>query len=130
MRFILWALGTALVLYLVGYLILRHMEVDGEGITIAQAVRVSVVRRDIERIARAEQSYMATNDDCLSLRDLADEPDYSDDVLPGRFGYTYSIRCQDDDFDVIASHLPVPEDSHLRFPTFVVHSDLLVHRLR
>jgi|SRR5882724_781475 len=130
MRFVLWALGAAIVLWTAGYLVLRYMNVDGEGVTIAQAVRLSIVRRDIERIARAEHSYMATNDDCLSVHDLADEPDYSDDILTGRFGYTYSISCDDSDFDVIASHPPTEPDSHLRFPTYVVHSDLLVRRMK
>jgi hypothetical protein len=73
---------------------------------------------------------MAANNGCVSLRDLADEPEYSDDILTGRFGYTYSISCKDNDFDVVASHPPVLEDSHLRFPTYVVHSDLLIQRLK
>ncbi|HXL21283.1 MAG TPA: hypothetical protein VOA78_02360 [Candidatus Dormibacteraeota bacterium] len=129
MRFLRWAIGTALVLYLAGYLILRSMSVDGERIPIAQAIRLSIVRRDVERIARAEHAYMATNDDCLSLRDLADEPD-SDNILSGRFGYTYSISCDDAEFSVTATHPPAPEDSHLRFPNYVAHPDLLIQEIK
>jgi hypothetical protein len=130
MRSALWTLGVAIALWAAGYAILRYMNVDGEGVTIAQAVRLSIVRRDLERIARAEHSHMATNDECLSLRDLADEPEYSDDILPGRFGYTYSIRCDDPNFDVIASHPPTEPDSHLRFPTYIVRADLLVRGMQ
>jgi hypothetical protein len=129
MRFVLGAVGTALFLYLVGYVILRTMSVDGERIPIAQAIRLSVVRRDVERIARAEHAYMVANDDCLSLRDLADEPD-SYNILSGRFGYTYSISCEDLEFSVTATHPAAPRDSHLRFPNYVAHSDLLIHEFK
>jgi hypothetical protein len=129
MRFVLGAVGFVLLLYLVGYVILRTMSVDGERIPIAQAIRLSIVRRDVERIARAEHAYMVSNDDCLSLRDLADEPD-SDNILSGRFGYTYSISCDDLEFSVTATHPPAPQDSHLRFPNYVAHSDLLIHEFR
>jgi hypothetical protein len=128
MRSFFYFLAAAAVLCLGVFKYLKVMSVDGQGITIAQSLRLAGVRRSLLHIAETEHTHITTKSECLSLDELSSaEP--SENLYSERNGYVYSIECSASDFNVFARHAPPPPDSHLRFPDYLVDQTMKVREL-
>jgi hypothetical protein len=127
MRCALYFVAASALLYFGGYAVVKKMSVDGEGVTVAQSIRLASVRKDLIHIAEVEHKHIAMNGACLSIADLISD-ESEEDLISSRHGYTYSIDCSEPDFTVNASHSPAPVGSHLRFPRYTVDQDIKLHQ--
>jgi hypothetical protein len=123
MRTVLYFVAAAALLCFGGYAVVKKMSVDGEGVTIAQSIRLASVRKDLMHIAEVEHKHIAMKGACLSVEELISD-ESEEDLIPGRNGYTYSIECSNPDFTVNGSYAAAPAGSHLRFPNYSVDQDI------
>jgi len=128
MRAILILLVLAGVLFAVYYFYLAKMPSTDTGTAPTQAISLTSVRTKLLQIAQAERGYIVLNGRCASLEELIS----SNNVMaPGteRDGYSYSVECSNDTFDVKAQHAPASEGSPIRYPNFVIDSTMQIQEL-
>jgi hypothetical protein len=123
MRYTLYAVIAGVILFFAVYKYSDEMPVDKRGTTLAEAYTQDRVRMDLTGIASAENENITVHSVCLSLEDLITSQGL-EKARTERDGYTYSIRCNEQEFVVVAtppleragakSHNPViTVDKHL-----------------
>jgi len=102
----------------------KKMPITDSGTAPTQAISLTGVRMDLNQIAQAERTYLATNAKCASLDELSSSGTINF-ARTERDGYTYEVRCGDgSEFSVIAHHAPAPADSPIRYPILAVDQKL------
>jgi hypothetical protein len=103
---------------------LKKMPVTDSGTAPTQAISLTGVRMDLNQIAQAERTYVATNAKCASLEELSSSGTINF-ARTERDGYTYEVRCGDGtEFAVIAHHPPAPPDSPIRYPIMAIDQNM------
>lgn len=103
---------------------LKKMPVTDSGTAPTQAISLTGVRMDLNQIAQAERTYVATNAKCASLEELSSSGTINF-ARSERDGYTYEVRCGDGtEFAVIAHHAPAPPDSPIRYPIMAIDQNM------
>src|SRR5260370_1949825 len=109
---------------------LKRMPTTDTGTAPTQAISLTGVRMDLNSIAQAERTYIASNGHCASLDELSSSGTVNS-ARTGRDGYSYEVRCGDgNEFAVITHHPPPPPDSPIPYPTFAPPQHLQTHELQ
>ena len=104
----------------------KKMPIADSGTAPTQAISLTGVRMDLNQIAQAERTYVASNGHCVNLDELS-ASGLMNLAKTERDGYTYEIRCgSGNEFSVVARHAPAPRDSPIRYPILSVDQNLQV----
>jgi len=124
MRYTLYTVIAVAILFFAVDKYSDEVPVDKRGTTLAEAYTQDRVRMDLTSIASAENENITVHSVCLSLGDLITSQGL-EKARTERDGYMYSIRCDEQEFVVVAtpsleragakSHNPViTVDKHLK----------------
>jgi hypothetical protein len=117
------AIGVAAGVY---FYSLKRMPATDAGTAPTQAISLTGVRMDLNQIAQAERTYIASNGHCVALDELSSSGTVNF-ARTERQGYTYEIRCgEGSEFAVIAHHAPAPPDSPIRYPILAIDQNMQV----
>jgi hypothetical protein len=109
---------------------LKKMPTADAGTAPTQAISLTGVRMDLNSIAQAERSYIASNGKCASLDELSSSGAVNI-ASAGRDGYTYQVRCGDgNEFAVTARHASASTDRGVRYPTLAVDQNMQVGEIQ
>ena len=109
---------------------LKKMPTTDAGTATTQAISLTGVRMDLNSIAQAERTYIASNGHCASLDELASSGTVNL-ARTGRDGYTYEIRCGDgSEFGVIARHASASTDPGVRYPILAVDQNMQIGEIQ
>lgn len=106
----------------------QKMPVTDQGTAPTQAISLTGVRMDLLKIAQAERGFLALNSRCASLEELVSSNSLSM-ARPERDGYSYTLDCSGEDFNVTARHAPAAEGSPIRYPTLAIDQSMEVHEV-
>jgi hypothetical protein len=98
------------------------------GTTPTQAVSLVAVRGKLIQIAQGERGYIALNGNCASLDELVSSNTVSVSSTD-LSGYSYSVECIGDSFDVKAEHVAAPAGSSVRYPSFVIDGAMQIQEI-
>src|SRR5277367_3316165 len=101
MRPYVYFFAAVAVLFFVGHKYSDEVSVDKHGTTIAQAITQDRVRADLSALASAENENITVHSVCLSLGDLITSQNL-EKARTERDGYSYAIRCNEQEFVVVA----------------------------
>jgi hypothetical protein len=105
---------------------MKKMPTTDAGTAPTQAISLTGVRMDLVEIAKAERTYVASNDHCASLHELTSSGNMNL-ARTERDGYSYEVKCGDGaDFSVVAHHAPAPPDSPIRYPILAIDQNMQV----
>ena len=105
---------------------LKRMPTSDAGTAPTQAISLTGVRMDLNQIAQAERTYVASNGHCVALDELSSSGTVNF-ARSERQGYTYEIRCgEGSEFAVTAHHAPAPADSPIRYPILAIDQNMQV----
>jgi hypothetical protein len=105
---------------------IKKMPTTDAGTAPTQAISLTGVRMDLNQIAQAERTYVATNAKCVPVDELSSSGTINF-ARTERDGYTYEVRCGDgNEFAVIAHHAPAPPDSPIRYPVLAIDQNMQV----
>lgn len=109
---------------------LKRMPSTDAGTAPTQAISLTGVRMDLNSIAQAERSYIASNGKCASLEELSSSGTMNISSS-GRDGYIYEVRCGDgNEFAVTARHPGASIDSGVRYPILAVDQNMQVGEIQ
>jgi hypothetical protein len=110
------------------HLYFSKMPSTDAGTAPTQAISLTAVRGNLLQIAQGERGYMALNGRCVDLGELtsSNTVTLSNSI---RSGYTYSVECSGDSFEVKAQHVAAPAGSSTRYPGFVIDSSMQIHEV-
>jgi hypothetical protein len=109
---------------------LKRMPSTDVGTAPTQAINLTGVRMDLNTIAQAERSYIASNGKCASLDELSSSGTMNI-ASTGRGGYTYEVRCGDgNEFAVTARHAAASTDPGVRYPILAVDQNMQVGEIQ
>jgi hypothetical protein len=126
---------SLLILLIVGALLfgayhfyLSKLPATDGGTAPTQAISLTAVRSNLLQIAQGERAYMAFNGRCVGLDELISSSTVKTPNTD-RSGYTYSIECSDNNFDVKAQHASATAGSSLRYPNLVIDSNMQIQEV-
>ena len=128
MRLLLVLLIVAALLFGIYHFYLAKMPSTDAGTAPTQAISLSAVRSKLLQIAQGERGYIALNGRCVDLEELISSNTVALSTTD-RSGYTYSVECSGDAFDVKALHAPAPAGSPIRYPNFVIDATMQIQEL-
>ena len=109
---------------------LKKMPTTDAGTAPTQAISLTGVRMDLNSIAQAERSYIASNGHCASLDELSSSGTMNI-ASSGRDGYTYEVRCGDgNEFAVTARHSSPSTAPGVRYPILAVDQNMQVGEIQ
>lgn len=113
------------------YLFYSHqMPATDAGTAPTQAISLTGVRMDLNSIAQAERTYIASNGHCASLDELSSSGT-ANFARTGRDGYTYEVRCGDgNEFAVTAHHASPFTDPGVRYPILAVDQNMQIGEIQ
>jgi hypothetical protein len=125
MRYYLYAAVVGAVLFFAAYKDSTEIPVEKHGLTLMQSFVVERVRGDLTEIASAENENITVHSVCLDLDDLVTSKTY-DRLRTERGGYSYAIRCNQQEFVVSATPPPEPFGAKYHKPVITVDEHLEV----
>lgn len=123
MRYYLYAIIAGAIFLCAAYKYSTEAPIDKHGMTLMQSLVLDRVRADLTGIASAENENITVHSVCLDLGDLMTSKDY-DGGRTERGGYTYSIRCEGQEFVVWAIPPPQPSGAKFHYPVITVNEHL------
>lgn len=128
MRPLAGVLLAAALLFAVYKYYMKELPATDKGTAPTQAISLVGVRAQLLEVAEAERAYVALNGKCGSLDELVSASSFPLS-RPGGEGYSYTIECSGEDFNVTARHAPAPADSPIRYPTLAIDHTMEVHEV-
>ena len=108
----------------------KKMPTTDSGTAPTQAISLTGVRMDLNQIAQAERTYIASNNHCVNLDELSSSG-LMNLAKTERDGYTFEIQCgTGNEFSVVARHAPAPPDSPIRYPILSIDQNMQVHEVQ
>jgi hypothetical protein len=108
----------------------KRMPTTDSGTAPTQAISLTGVRMDLNQIAQAERTYVASNGHCVSLDELSSSG-LMNLAKTERDGYSYEIRCgSGNEFSVVARHPSAPPDSPIRYPILSINQNMQVSEVQ
>jgi hypothetical protein len=129
MRYYLYAAVVGAILFLAIQKFSREVAIDKYGTTVAQEITIERVRADLVEIASAEKENITIHMRCLDLDDLIESRALLKE-LRQRQGFTYDIRCEDQDFVVTATPPREAYRAKVHNPVITVNQELEVREQR
>ena len=129
MRYYLYAIAVGAILFLVILKFSKDAAIDKYGTTLAQEYTIERVRADLLEIASAEKENVIVHMNCIDLDDLIESKTLLKD-LRQRQGFTYDIRCEEQDFVVTATPPREAHGAKIHNPVITVNQELEVHEQR
>lgn len=109
---------------------LKRMPTTDAGTAPTQSISLTGVRMDLNSIAQAERTYIASNGHCASLDELSASGTVNF-ARTGRDGYTYEVRCGDgNEFAVTAHHASASTDPGVRYPILAVDQNMQIGEIQ
>ena len=108
----------------------KRMPTTDSATSPTQAISLTGVRMDLNQIAQAERTYIASNNHCVDLDELSSSG-LMNLAKTERDGYTYEIQCgTGNEFSVVARHAPAPPNSPIRYPILSIDQNMQVHEVQ
>jgi hypothetical protein len=108
----------------------KKMPTTDSGTAPTQAIGLTGVRMDLNQIAQAERTYVASNGHCVNLDELSSSG-LMNLAKTERDGYSYEIHCgSGSEFSVVARHAPAPPESPIRYPILSIDQNMQVSEVQ
>lgn len=123
MRHYLFAFVVGAIFCYAAYRYCTEAAIDQHGTTVADSLLISRVTSDLTAIASAENENITVHSECLPLHDLI-LGNGLQKVRTEREGYTYEIRCDEQQFVVVATPPAGRRDANRHQPLITVNQHL------